>query len=112
MRAAGAERGGALNDFLYYRKPRAAGFAEAAEFGAQSAVAQLRGNFFDGLNEWDDFLGEDGVVQAARVRNSFSAAGEALAEKAIGDVGRRGVIEGLKSRVSDILLKEAAALFD
>ena len=112
MGAAWAEGGSALHHILNDGESRAAGFGKATEFRAQSAIAQLRGNFFNRFDERDDLLGEDGVVQASGVGNSFSAAGEALAEKAVGDVGCGCMIKGMKRRITNIFLEEAAAFLD
>ena len=57
-------------------------------------------------------MGEDGVVQAAGIWDSFAAIGETLAEEAISDIGCGGMIERVESGVADIFLQEAAAFFN
>src|SRR6267142_4182023 len=112
MGATGAEGGGALNDLLDHRKSRTAGFGETAEFGGESAVSQLRGDFVDGFDERNDFLREDGVVQPAGVGNSFFAMWEALAAESCGDIRRHAMGKSLEGGIADIFFQEAASLFD
>ena len=118
VRATGAEGGRAGDDlFGNHLEDRLARLAQAGHLGGEAAVAKLRRELFGGFNEGDEALGEDGVVQAARVRDAFELLprrrdGERLAEQAGDDVFRivqREVVEG---GVADVLLEEAATFLD
>src|ERR1044072_4790027 len=103
MGTAGAEGGSSLDDLLGKREARAAAFVEAGDFRGQSAAAQLRPNFFDGFDERDNFLREDGVIEAASIGDAFFAVGETLATKPRRNVGSHAMRQRMERRVANIL---------
>src|SRR4051812_45572387 len=119
MRAAGAEGRRAGDDVLRRLAEdlelRLADLADQIQFGAQLAIAEMRGDFFRRLDQRDEDLREDRSIEPTQLRDAAERLPiddrERLAVDARNEIRRLRRIS-VEQTIANVLLEEAAALLD